>query len=489
MTERIPPQDQDAEAGALGAMLLDAMRMVPIAMGKIGPESFYSPAHAKICAAIYELAVTKHFLGIDTLTVGAKLRETDELEKIGGMIELDRLIDNTPTAEHGEYYVDIVADKAIARSMIATVRDVENEAYRAESAEKLLASLPDRFAGLIRPSAEEKTNKELMDDSLARWRRAAEEDEPAIGLPTPWPDLTKPLCGLEPGLTILAARPSQGKTTMEDQIRVDLAGEGIPVGCITLDSSKQDLLDRALSRKAGVSLPKLKYGWAGGANFGQIEDARDILAKYPMYINDQARDIRHICSLGRQWKLKYDIQLLTVDFLQLIEAAEVGRMGWDAKIVVTLASKRLKALGFELGIPVLALSQLNRNIERDTRETRGGKKSVSIRIPQLSDLRDSGSIEQDAEKVIFLYKDLKRAKEMEEESPGATKKLRPMWAEIMKNKNGETGSVPLWLRANYFRFDTADEDFTEPGSTGIDTDPDVEIEEDNSTESLFGDQG
>jgi replicative DNA helicase len=284
-----------------------------------------------------------------------------------------------------------------------------------------------------------------MDAKLAQFEKAAEQreagEEACPGLETPWPAVTELMAGLEVGLTILAGRPSQGKTTIEDQIVVGLAARGVPVGRITLDSTPEELMARAMCRMAGVSLPKLKFGWAGRSNLARVRQARDILAQYPMYITDQEREIRGICARARAWRIHHGIELLTVDFVQLVEAADMGRSQWDRVACVSYVSKTLKALAFQLKIPVLVLSQLSRAVEKDGRE------------PVLSDLRDSGSLEQDAEKVAFVYKDRSKCRAMEAEAPGITKKIRATWLDVLKHKNGQTDRQALWMRPHYFRFD------------------------------------
>ena len=254
----------------------------------------------------------------------------------------------------------------------------------------------------------------------------------------PWETLTELLCGLEPGLTLLAARPSRGKTTMEDQVALWTAAKGLKVGRITLDSTREELLQRAMCRKAGVSLPKLKWGYAGRSQLAAVREAKDLLQDYGMMFDDTSREIRQICTRARAWKMRHGLDLLTVDYVQLIDASEMGYRASDANARVGYVSKTLKGLALELRVPVLALSQLNRAVEKEGRE------------PQLSDLRDSGSLEQDAAKVLFTAK----ARKVEE-----FKQLRPVWVDVAKNQDGETGKLEFWLYPHYFRFERAQNDF------------------------------
>lgn len=252
------------------------------------------------------------------------------------------------------------------------------------------------------------------------------------------------MSGFEIGLTVLAGRPSAGKTTMEDQACTYLAMSGKAVARCTLDSSRDELLERAICRTAGVSMPKLKFGFARKDQLANAEDAAIKLDQAPIFINDWDRDIAGICAYARAMKRRYNIVLFTVDYIQLIEAAEMGNAEWNTTARVTYVSRKLKALSFELKIPVLVLSQLSRAVEKEDRE------------PQMSDLRDSGAIEQDAAKIIFLYVHAKKKQEMEDEEALATKHKRPVIVNVMKHKNGQTGALPFWLYPPYFNFEPAD---------------------------------
>ena len=265
-----------------------------------------------------------------------------------------------------------------------------------------------------------------------------------MGLEVPWTLLNEMICGLELGVTLLAGRPSAGKTTMEDCISTHLASLGIPVGRVTLDGSREELMARALSRKAGVSMYKLKGGFVkeGSDQDLQVDESAEILGAYPMYITETARDIKDIISQARYWVAKHDIKLLTLDYIQQVNASEMGRSQWDTTGKVTHCSSAMKALSLELKIPVLVLCQLSRSVEKEGR------------TPQLSDLRDSGGLEQDAHKVIFLYPDVSTMKEMEErDEKRSWKKRKPVWVDVMKQKDGETGRLPYILRGPYYEFE------------------------------------
>ena len=438
------PFSAEAESAALGAMMLEPYRVIPIAQNRmrISVDSFWIEKHKKIYAAILE--VWGAGKGVDTVSVGECLVLAGALDQAGGRDALNDLVNTPVPVAHAEYHLDIVKQKEILRKEIAICREIEDEAFQAERGDQHIKTVPARFVGVLDVSEEEESNIQVMDRKIAQWEEAAKEGgKPAIGLDLPWALLTELLCGLEPGLTILAGRPSAGKTTLEDMISCWVARDRKAVLRVTLDSTRDELLSRAICRIAGVSLPKLKFGFAGKCErqMDAVRSARNVIADWPMFINDADRDWRMISSWIRTMAMKHEPALITLDYVQLVGAAEMGRHEWDANARTCYISGQLKKLSLDLRIPVLVLSQLSRAIEKDDRE------------PKLSDLRDSGAIEQDAAKVIFVYKDAKRCEEMEEERLGATKHLRPIWVDVLKHKDGETGKIPMWMRPPYFRLD------------------------------------
>jgi len=449
-TEKVPPHSEEAEVGALGAMILDAVRLVPVARTKmmLPVEAWFIPKHKLIATAIYELA-NEGLDRVDLLTVTEKLSALGRLDMVGGSIGVETIVDRTPTSAHGEYYLDIVRQKWLLRGVISACHDTLSDAYQAERGDELLKSAPNRFVNLASGIEEEVSNLQLMEASERQWRDAHEKKTPAIGIDTPWDVITSLMCGFEEGVTVLAGRPSAGKTTVEDMIAVHVAQKGIPVGRISLDQTRRALLQRAMCREAGVSLPKLKFGFAGESGLGKVADAKEHLNKLPLYIAENVTQIAQIATTARMWKAKYGIGMLTLDYLQQVQANELGREQHHDVTRVTYVSGALKRLSHELSIPLLLLCQLNREVEKENR------------APKLSDLRDSGAIEQDAEKVVFVFRDMKKVKEMEERSPGATKHKRPIWISLMKHKDGETGDIPFWMYPAYFRMAPAEPDFTD----------------------------
>ena len=440
---RVPPHSEDAEKGVIGSALLDYAVVVPEAIGKSGlkQDDFYVPALRTIWTAI--VALHKLNRPIDLLTVTDQLLHDGMLERVGGSAMLNRIVDATPTSAHAPYYCDIVRKASSARKLIHECRETEREAYETQDADALVCAAPERFMRIIHTPNSEKTNLEVMAESRQRWLDASDGKKQAIGLETPWRAVTFMTCGFELGITIIAGRPSAGKTTFENQCADYIGGMDVPGYRVTLDSTRAELLERSMCREAEASLPKLKFGFGNKRQHADIETASLRLAKLPLFIDDRTRDIAQIRARARAMKTKLGIKYLTVDYIQLVRAADMGRSEWDAVTRVTHVSSMLKDLSFELEIPVLVLCQLSRAVEKEGRD------------PQLSDLRDSGAIEQDANKVIFLYVDLQKKNAMEKESPGATKHKRPVLCNLMKHKNGETGVIPLWLYPPYFRFQPA----------------------------------
>lgn len=440
---RQPPMSEEAEMAVLGSVLLDPDRILPL-LGTAGAtaEWFYLPANRTIIGTILQMAGASKV--IDAVTVTDALRSSNDLETIGGPQYLDKLIDETPTAANAEYYLGIVRMKWLLRATITAGRDMEAMAFEADATEDVLVKAQAKVAALVDDAARgqaEETNAELMEKAIITWRDARDNKKPAIGLRLPWGNLTMLMCGLEPGLTILAGRPSAGKTTIEDMIRCNLAREGIGVAAVTLDSTRDELLQRAIARKAGVSLPKMKFGYGFANHLSRAEEAAKSIGKYPMWIRDDLRTCGEICSYFRAMVMKYGVKLLTVDFLQLIGVPEMGRMEWQDNVRVSYVSGQLKKLSLSLKVPILTLSQLSRAVEREDRP------------PQLSDLRDSGAIEQDAAKVGFVYVDAKKKKEMEEQKPGWTKHVRPVIVDLQKHKNGRTGLINYWMYPPYFNLE------------------------------------
>lgn len=456
-TEQVMPHSQDAEASALGCMLFEPLGAIPLATTSLRlPESaFYVPAHRAVFAAIMRVA-EQSLDRVDILTVTESLKSAGHLEMAGGQIGVAKLLDKTPVTGHAEYYLDIVRQKWLARRAIEIANGIASEGFTTEAGDKLIRDAPNRFHDATSDVVQSANNRELCDQAVVNWREAAKrhkagDTKPMIACDTPWEAVTELMCGLEEGLTILAGRPSAGKTTMEDILSCHLAQQGKAVLRVTLDASARELNERALCRTGEVSLPHLKFGFGSEAKFRLMEEAAEKVGAWKSFIVDNIVDIRDIMTCARLHKARHDIALVTVDYIQQVQAfTDLGRDNRDTVARTTWISGRLKRLSHELKIPVLCLSQLSRDVEKENRE------------PKLSDLRDSGSLEQDAHKVIFLYRNVKKCADMDKASPGATKHKRAVWFDVMKQKDGEIGRIPMWLYPPYFKFQpAADDEFSD----------------------------
>jgi len=439
--DRELPWSEEAEKGTIGAMLLEPLRMLPMALRELGTSgaAFFVPAHQYIWAALLEMEKKNGGADVDLLTLGESLRRNEKIDQVGGEGYLEQILNETPTAAHGEFYLDIVRQKWVLRREISLCREVEQEAYRQESGDAHVKQVAPRFLELVGERTLDRTNLQVMQGSIGKWEAAKRGDESARGLALPWPRLNEILCGLETGTLIVAGRPSAGKSTLELGIAENLASHGLGVARVALDDPWDLTLERMMAHRAGVSLPKLKMGFAKENQLAATREAAEEIGAWPMWINDRDREIRAICSWIRSMRARHNIRCFTLDYIQQVTCAEMWKANDNAR--VSYISAALKQIQIELGIPGVVLSQLSREGDKDSRP------------PKLSDLRDSGALEQDASKVVFLFQDAKKHKAMEEAEPGATKHRRPVWADIAKNKNGETGRVPLWMRPPYFRFD------------------------------------
>lgn len=442
-TVRVPPHSAEAEIGLLGCCILDCARGVGVLRQyKLGTEAFYNPVHQMIARTILDMMDGKKWADLFLLT--SRLRDDGQLEACGGEAYLQRLVDQTPTVEHCEYYAVEVAEKWTARKIVQAGMKIVDEAYVATEPSKLLADAPNRFSEIATGKANEPKIGDVLDRSIQKWIDARKHKKPAIDLYMPWDHLTELMQGLEVGLTILAGRPSAGKTTLEGIIAGYQCERDIPVARATADSSFEQLAERQVCNVAGVSLAKLKFGFARDDQIDMLREARNEIVKYPQFINDTDTEIAAICAWARMMKAKHGIRLLTVDYMQQLRASHLGGRGaTDPVIRVTAISSMLKALAFELKIPILALSQLSREVEKENRE------------PRLSDLRDSGGIEQDASKVVFCYLDAKKKNLMDLADGDATKHKRPIWINVMKNKDGGLGALPFWMLPPYFKMTPA----------------------------------
>lgn len=434
-TLRTPPHNVEAERALIGAIMLkpDAMHDISVS---VYPESFYADKHRVIYDAI--LGIFMKGDPIDLLSVTTRLKEKDQLERVGGPTYITELTETVPAAGNAHYYAELVQNKAILRGLILAAEDIAELAYSdPESIDETLDVAEKKVYGVTQTSSGQKF-KTIASSLTEAWERFehlnANQDEKR-GVPSGFTSLDNLLSGFQKSdLIILAARPSMGKTTFALDIARNAALKyKASVGIFSLEMSDQQLVDRMLAAEAGVDSWKLRTGkLSTDAEYEAVQAAMAKLAEAPIHIDDQpGTNLLQMRSSARRLKNEHGLDLLIVDYLQLIHPTNT-KASDNMVQQVTEISRSLKLLARELNVPVIALSQLSRAVEQ-----RGGK-------PRLSDLRDSGSIEQDADIVMFIHREDKNNKESE----------RPNIAEIMveKHRNGPVGMAELYFDGQHVRF-------------------------------------
>ncbi|MBI2100560.1 MAG: replicative DNA helicase [Candidatus Vogelbacteria bacterium] len=421
---RVPPQDLTAEQALLGSIMIKPSGLNEL-ITIIAPDDFYSERHRRIYRAMLKLFDKNQ--PIDLVSLTSALTEAKQLEAVGGSGYLVELVNAVPSASNLKYYGEIVRKKAQLRRLIDSAERLSELGYREEEElDSIFEKAEKTIFGLANFSKKTFTAiKDTLADAWERFERLHKSGEGIRGLPTGFKELDNRLSGLQRSdLVILAARPSMGKTSLALDIARQVAKRNVPVCVFSLEMSSQQLVDRLIAAESHVDSWKLRTGrLTADDEFARIRDALDILAKAPIFIDDDAsNNITKMKSVARRLKSEHDLGLVIVDYLQLM----VPRRESDSLVQqVTEISRSLKALARELDIPVLALSQLNRQVEQ-----RGGR-------PRLADLRDSGAIEQDADVVMFIHREDKYNEDSDKKNI----------AEIMieKHRNGPTGSVELYF--------------------------------------------
>jgi len=423
---RIPPQNVESEKALLGSIMLRPESLSEI-MDIIRPEAFYSEKHKIIFVTMTELH-NRHE-PIDMLTVSARLKETGEIDRIGGLSYLTEIINIVPSSSNIEHYAQIVNKKHVMRRLIEAAEHVSALGYdEAEELEHILDKAEKKIYEVtnITGSGKYTEIKDALTEAMERLDRLHKTKGELRGVPTGFKDLDERLSGFQKSdLIILAARPSMGKTSLAlDIARKAALNHNIPVAIFSLEMSTQQLVDRMLAAQSRVNAWKMRTGGLTlDSEFELIRDALETFAKAPIYIDDQpANNIMKMRSIVRRLKHEKKLGLVIVDYLQLM--APVQSKNNDNLVQqITEISRSLKQLAREFDVPVIALSQLSRAVEQ-----RGGK-------PRLSDLRDSGSIEQDADVVMFIHR--------EKDESGESSKSAETEILIEKHRNGPTGIVKL----------------------------------------------
>ncbi len=424
---RIPPHSVDAEESVLGALLLDRDAVVAVAEF-LGSEDFYDDRHREIFICALELYEAR--IPIDVLTIADRLKKRKVLKKIGGAGYLADLANKVPTAAHVEHYGKIVKDQATKRSLMkaaSTLLDLSLD--EGLSANELLDKAESQVFSLTQKHLARTFTpvKDALAESFDRLDELHKQAEGLRGIPTGFRDIDDTLAGLQrSNLIILAARPGVGKTSLALNIAQNLTVKSkLPVGFFSLEMSKEELVDRLLVSQADIDAWRLKTGKLSEDDFTRLSNAMGELAEAPLYIDDTpALSILEMRTKARRLQVEAGVSLLIVDYLQLARSRQLENRVQE----VSEITQGLKNLARELKIPVLAVSQLSRAVEQ-----RGSKR------PQLADLRESGSIEQDADVVMFIWRE-------DEEN------LENVELDVAKHRNGPLRSLKLRFRGDRIRF-------------------------------------
>jgi replicative DNA helicase len=435
--ERPLPQNLDAERSILGAILLDN-HALNTAIENLKPEDFFLEQHRRVFNQM--IALGENQQAIDLVTLTESLHRVGELESSGGAPYLAALADGMPRVSNVEHYARIVREKALLRNLIHATHNIQQRALEGEdgadaildNAESAIFSLAeDRVkAGLI-------PVKDIVRDNFERLEKIFREGKSITGVSTGYTELDKLLSGLQPSeLLILAARPSQGKTALALNFAENISiRAGSPVAFFSLEMSKESLLQRLVASVAQIDAHKFRSGHLSREDWRRMTEALGIISSAPLWIDDAgSTSVLEIGAKARRLKREKGLSLVVVDYLQLITGR--GRFG-NRQEEVSSISRGLKGLAKELQIPVLVLSQLTRAPER---EERG---------PQLSDLRESGAIEQDADVVMFIYRPHWSKMEASPEERDQAE------IQVAKQRNGPTDKVRFVFRSRLTRFEEA----------------------------------
>jgi len=434
------PQNAEAEASLLGALLIDSDAIVKIA-DTVRPDDFFDKRHEHIYNAMTHLY--EQHKAIDVLTLADHLKNEGHLSGIGGPSYLTELTNFVPTASHVEQYADIVAQKALRRRLIAASREITDLGY--DESKQLRELIEEAETRLFEVSQQHIRQdvislEAILAESFDRLDDLHKDKQKLRGVPTGFKDLDNILAGFQPSdLAILAARPSMGKTALALNFAHNIAVQAKqPVLIFSLEMSKEQLVDRLLSMESGVDAWALRTGNLTDADFEKIGQAMGTLSEAQIFIDDSPGiTISDLRTKARREAHRRPLGLIIVDYLQLMSGA--SRYGNDGNRVQEISeiSRGLKGIARELNVPVLALSQLSRSVE-----------NRSPQIPQLADLRESGSIEQDADVVAFIYRE-------EYYNPDTDRKgLADIF--IKKHRNGPTGGVELRFESEKQRFHSVD---------------------------------
>jgi len=434
---RLPPQNLEAENFVLGSLLIDQNTIVRIA-DILNPEDFYKDSHGTIFECMKELYA--HREPIDILSLTSKLEEKGKLEAVGGRSYIAGLANSVGTSSNVVYYAELIQRKSTLRRLISAASEISTLGYdEDEEIDKILDEAEQKLFNVSQKFLKQAFQPidTLLNEAFDRIDELHKQSGKLRGLATGFTDLDALLAGLQKSdLVILAARPSVGKTSLALDIARQVAViNKIPVGIFSLEMSKEQLVDRMLCAEAGVSLWKMRTGKLSdneeNDDFSRIGQSMGVLAETPIFIDDSASaNIMEIRTKARRLQMEHKLGLIVIDYLQLMEGR--GKYGDNRVQEVAEITRALKGLARELNIPVLALSQLSRAVEQ-----------TKPAIPRLAHLRESGSIEQDADVVMFIYRKAADRGYQIEELTDAEKNIAQVY--IAKHRNGPVGRVDLFF--------------------------------------------
>lgn len=436
---RVPPQDLEAEQSVLGAMMLsqDAIRsVIPICRA----EDFYREAHRKIYLAVVALDDRKE--PVDVITLTNELKRTNDFDMVGGVSAISTLIDRVPTAANAEYYAQIVREKSAARRLITAATQVVADAYSEnQPIKELLDQAEHRIfeATELRDTKDFASIKDLIGRSYEYVNDLAQHSVHITGVPTGFPDLDELTAGFQPSeMIVVGARPSMGKTSLALNIAqhacmgTNSLKKKISVGFFSIEMTAKQLALRLLCSVARIDLKKARSGHLSQAEVGMLVNVTGQFYDAKMFIDDTSSlSVLELKAKARRLKRQHDIGLLMIDYLQLIQA---GIRTDNREQEIAYISRQLKALAKDLDIPVVVLSQLSRP-----------QKGQEEKKPVLSDLRESGAIEQDADVVLFIHR---------ETSPDDNSRFVHELV-LAKQRNGPTENIPVVFRREYTTFESA----------------------------------
>ncbi len=437
---KIPPQNIDAEISLLGSILIED-EVIASNADKITSNDFYDKRHGTIYSAMLKLF--EQHKPVDLLTLSNALKDTGDLEGVGGSSYLTQLTNAVPTAAHADHYADIVAEKAMRRKLIRASEDIVNLSFSngASSVQEILEEAEKRLFAVSQRNTKQDliSIEQILAEGFDRLDELHKNKGKFRGIRTGWRDLDNKTAGLQRSdLIILAARPAMGKTTFVGNLVQNVATiEKQPVLFFSLEMSKDQLVDRMLAAESGVDAWNIRTGNLSDEDFEKLGAAMGELSEAPIYIDDTPGiTVLEMRTKARREAQKHPLGLIVIDYLQLMSGSRGGNE-FNRVQEVSEISRGLKLIARELNVPVVALSQLSRSVE-----------SRSPQIPQLSDLRESGSIEQDADIVAFLYR--------EDYYNPETDRQHITDLILAKHRNGPTGRIELYFHPEKLKFISLD---------------------------------